>query len=118
MSYYITIELQLHPGTSISPEDRKGLKCNHNWNNIKKSYAQFVGKQYNITPDYSLLAPFPNQSNKSKSKTSQNQYSRPIRRPINQYNTRAYRRGGKTKKTKKNEKNITKRKPIKTLKKH
>jgi hypothetical protein len=112
LSYYITIELQLHPGTTLSPEDRKGLKCNHNWNNVKKSYAQFLGKQYNITPDYSLLAPFPNQSNKSKLKTSQNQYSRPIRRPINQNNTRAYRRGGKTKKY------IKKHKPKKTLKKH
>jgi hypothetical protein len=59
LSYYITIELQLHPGTSISPEERKGLKCNHKWNAIKQSYAQLVGKQYNITPDYSLLAPLP-----------------------------------------------------------
>jgi hypothetical protein len=61
LSYYITIELQLHPGTSISPQERKGLKCNHKWNAIKQSYAQLVGKQYNITPDYSLLAPLPKQ---------------------------------------------------------
>jgi len=59
LSYYITIELQLHPGTSISPEARKGLKCNHKWNAIKQSYSQFVGKQYNIKPDYSLIAPPP-----------------------------------------------------------
>ena len=105
LSYYITIELQLYPGTSISPEQRKGLKCNHKWNMVRNSYAQLVGKPYNIKPDYSLLAP-----------PKQNNYSRPIRRPINKYNTRAYRqnqyrRGGKTKKNKqKNKKHLKTRK--------
>ena len=111
LSYYITIELQLYPGTSISPEQRKGLKCNHKWNMVRNSYAQLVGKPYNIKPDYSLLAP-----PKQKTKPSQNNYSRPIRRPINKYNTRAYRqnqyrRGGKTKKNKqKNKKHLKTRK--------
>ena len=57
LAYYITIDLQLHPGTSITPEAKKMLNCNHKWNAIKKSYSQFVGKPYNITPDYSLLLP-------------------------------------------------------------
>ena len=84
LSYYITIELQLHPGTSISPQERKGLKCNHKWNAIKQSYAQLVGKQYNITPDYSLLAPLPKQNPNPNT---------------NQNVTRRY--GGKTKKARK-----------------
>ena len=86
LSYYITIELQLHPGTSISPEARKGLKCNHKWNAIKQSYSQFVGKQYNIKPDYSLIAQAPS----PKPNTNPNP---------NPNFTRKY--GGKTQKTRK-----------------
>ena len=59
LAYYITIELELHPGTTISPEEMKNYKCRQKWNSIRKAYADFIGKPYNIQPIY------PNQSIKN-----------------------------------------------------
>lgn len=44
--------MELHPGTTMSEEERKDLKCNTKWNAIRKSYADFVGKPYVIPPLY------------------------------------------------------------------
>jgi hypothetical protein len=57
IAYYITVDLQLYPGTKVPPELTKDLICNHKWNAIKKSYATLVGKPYNVQPIYSLLIP-------------------------------------------------------------
>jgi hypothetical protein len=45
-AYYITISLELYPGTSIPPEDEKGMSCNKKWNSIKKAYSEFTGSSY------------------------------------------------------------------------
>jgi hypothetical protein len=52
LSYIIDLYMELHPGTTMSEEERKGLKCNSKWNAIRKSYADFVGKPYVIPPLY------------------------------------------------------------------
>jgi hypothetical protein len=52
IAYYITIDMVLYPGTSISPEEIKTLKCQQKWNAIRKSYASFIGKPYVIPPVY------------------------------------------------------------------
>ena len=52
LSYIIDVYMELHPGTTMSEEERKGLKCNSKWNAIRKSYADFVGKPYIIPPLY------------------------------------------------------------------
>jgi len=52
LSYIIDIYMELHPGTTMSEEERKDLKCNSKWNAIRKSYADFVGKPYVIPPLY------------------------------------------------------------------
>ena len=52
LSYIIDVYMELHPGTTMSEEDRKGLKCNTKWNAIRKAYADFVGKPYVIPPLY------------------------------------------------------------------
>ena len=52
LSYIIDIYMELHPGTTMSEEERKELKCNSKWNAIRKSYADFVGKPYVIPPLY------------------------------------------------------------------
>jgi len=49
LAYYINIELELHPGTSISPEEMKNYKCKQKWNSIRKAYANFTGNPYLIT---------------------------------------------------------------------
>jgi hypothetical protein len=73
--------MQLKPGTSLTQEDIKNLKCNSKWNSVRKSYSELVGKPYVIPPVY------------------ENQV---INKTTNQNDTKKYRvRGGKRNKTKK-----------------
>ena len=53
LAYYISIDLELFPGTEMPEEEKKKLKCNKKWNNIRKAYAEFTGSKYIITPVYS-----------------------------------------------------------------
>jgi hypothetical protein len=52
LAYYITIDLELHPGTSITPEEIKNLKCRQKWNSVRKAWSNFTGKPYIIPPVY------------------------------------------------------------------
>ena len=52
LAYYITIYMELYPGTSIPPEEKSNLKCKSNWNSVRKAYADFLGKPYIIPPVY------------------------------------------------------------------
>ena len=52
LAYYITIYMELYPGTSIPPEEKANLKCKSKWNSVRKAYADFLGKQYIIPPVY------------------------------------------------------------------
>jgi len=52
IAYYITIEMELHPGTSISPEELDNIKCRQKWNAVRKAYSEFMGKKYIIPPVY------------------------------------------------------------------
>jgi len=45
-AYYVKIDLELYPGTTIKPEDLKDIGCNKKWNSIRKSFSEFTGKQY------------------------------------------------------------------------
>ena len=45
--------MELHPGTTIDPEEEKTLKCRQKWNKIRKAYSNFLGKPYIIPPVYS-----------------------------------------------------------------
>jgi len=68
LSYIIDVYMELHPGTTMSEEEKKSAKCNNKWNAIRKSYADFVGKPYVIPPLYKKY----NNNNKTV-KTSNNQ---------------------------------------------
>lgn len=52
LAYYITIEMELHSGTSLTPEEMKNYKCRQKWNSVRKAYADFTGKPYVIPPVY------------------------------------------------------------------
>ena len=56
ISYYITINMELHKGTTISPEERSNLKCKQRWNAVRKSYADMRGLNYVPLPDYSTIS--------------------------------------------------------------
>lgn len=43
LAYYITIDMELHPGTSITPQEQKVLKCRQKWNSVRKSLCGFRG---------------------------------------------------------------------------
>jgi hypothetical protein len=44
--------MELHPGTSLTPEQISKSKCNNKYNAIRKSFAEFTGKPYVIPPVY------------------------------------------------------------------
>ena len=96
LAYYITIDLQLHPGTTITPEELKDLKCAHKWNAVRKAWSEFTGTPYVIPPVYQTKT----LKNKEQNENNKTQY----KRPLPQNNTRKYRpkpnySGGKKNKT-------------------
>ena len=62
LAYYVTIDMEVHPGTSIKPEEMKTLKCQQKWNAIRKAYAGFDGKPYTIPPVYQTVKNKPNEA--------------------------------------------------------
>ena len=73
LAYYITIDMELKPGTSLSAEEIKNLKCNRKWNSIRKAYSEVIGKPYVIKPVYDKTnansKTLKNEENKIKNKT-------------------------------------------------
>ena len=84
LAYTITIDMELSPGTSLSPAELTHSKCNSKWNSIRKSWSELTGKPYVIPPVY-----------KNKEETNKTQNIRPDQ----QNNTRKYYKGGKHNKT-------------------
>jgi hypothetical protein len=52
IAYYISIDMELQEGTTLSEEDKKNIKCRVKWNAVRKAYAEFIGKPYTIAPLY------------------------------------------------------------------
>lgn len=52
IAYSITIDMELHPGTSLTPEEINESKCNSKYNAIKKAFSEFTGRPYQIPPVY------------------------------------------------------------------
>jgi hypothetical protein len=46
LSYYITVDLELYPGTEVSGIKKYSLKCNSTFERIRKSLADLFGYQY------------------------------------------------------------------------
>ena len=55
ISYEIKIEMQLFPGTTITPEQLKKMQCNAKYNSIWRNAAILTGSTYRPTPDYKLM---------------------------------------------------------------
>ena len=62
LAYYIVIDIDLHPGTTITPELKKELKCKNKWNAVRKAYSEFTGSPFSIKPSYNET----NKTNKNK----------------------------------------------------
>ena len=52
IAYTITIDMEVHPGTSLTPEQISESKCNNKYNAIRKAFSEFTGKPYVIPPLY------------------------------------------------------------------
>jgi len=52
LAYIITIDMELRPGTSLTPEQINNSKCNSRYNAIRKSYSTLTGTPYVIPPLY------------------------------------------------------------------
>jgi hypothetical protein len=46
LSYYVVVDLELFPGDKISDIDKRNLTCQIKFDNIRKSYADLLGYQY------------------------------------------------------------------------
>jgi hypothetical protein len=67
IAYSITIDMEVHPGTSLTPEQINQSKCKSKYNAIRKAFSEFTGKPYVIPPVYkkNIYVPVKN-SEKSK----------------------------------------------------
>jgi hypothetical protein len=90
LAYVITIDMELRPGTSLSPQELQNAKCNGKWNSIRKSWSELTGKPYVIPPIYNKTVKNKEEINKNK---TQNQKPVPQNNTRKQYNS--YYRGGK-----------------------
>lgn len=52
LSYYVTIDVELKRGTTLSKEELSTIKCRSSWNSIRRSYADLTGQKYVIPPVY------------------------------------------------------------------
>jgi hypothetical protein len=73
IGYYISIDMELQKGTSLSPEELSNAKCNRKWNSVRKAFADFTGMKYVIPPIYNNKTKKQNQSQNQKQNQKQKQ---------------------------------------------
>lgn len=83
MSYYIIVDLELFPGESISINEKKNLACQIQFDNIRKSYADFLGYQYQ--PSLLNTSIMPTSINTKSTSSNKN-----TTKKINKYNSSRY----------------------------
>ena len=79
IAYYIKIDMELYPGTSLPEDQLKDITCRQRWNTIQKSYSDFTGKKNKMMPDYELLKR-PEQKTRNKFKGGKNAKTKKMRR--------------------------------------
>jgi hypothetical protein len=100
--YYITIDMELQKGTSLSEEQLSDAKCRQKWNAVRKAYANFTGKKYVIPPVYDS-SKNKTQKQSLKTSTTTNTNNKPYRNnKTKKYNSSQVYQGGKQNRTIKN----------------
>ena len=72
LSYYVVVDLELFPGDKISDTDKRNLACQIKFDNVRKSYADFLGYQYQPSLLDTDVRPTSIDSKKSKSNLDNN----------------------------------------------
>jgi hypothetical protein len=77
LSYYVVVDLELFPGDKISDIDKRNLTCQIKFDNIRKSYADLLGYQYQPSLLNTNVIPsrIDNSSSSRKSTSSSNNNS-------------------------------------------
>ena len=88
ISYYITIDMELQRGTTLSSKDLSNSKCRQRWNAIRKSYANMRGLPYTILPDYNNLPS--SSSKKTTTSTVKNTTQKSTQQQFKNNKTRRY----------------------------
>ena len=70
LSYYVVVDLELFPGDKISDIDKRNLNCQIKFDNIRKSYADLLGYQYQPSLLNTNVMPSRIDSGKSSSSSS------------------------------------------------
>jgi hypothetical protein len=100
ISYYITIDMELQPGLTLTPKELKESLCRQKWNSVRKAYAGFTGQPYVIKPLYQM-----NKTTKNKEEQSTNKNNTQkggLRRILKTRKNKLYTLSSKKRKTIKN----------------
>ena len=100
ISYYITIDMELQPGLTLTPKELKESQCRQKWNSVRKAYAGFTGQPYVIKPLYQM-----NKTTKNKEEQSTNKNNTQkggLRRILKTRKNKLYTLSSKKRKTIKN----------------
>jgi hypothetical protein len=76
--YSVSLDLELKRGSPLTPDELKQSNCTQKWNTIRKSFANFTDKKYNIPPvyDYSNKQTLKNKSNNTNTNNNNNNITR------------------------------------------
>jgi len=76
---YISVEIYLVKGETLSPEDESNLKCQNNWNNVLEKFDKLTGREKRgILPDYTLEPTSKHESSKKPSGSSSSTSKEPV----------------------------------------
>ena len=107
IGYYISIDMELQKGTSLSPQELSHAKCNRKWNSVRKAFADFTGMKYVIPPVYNNKTQKQKQNQGETQNQTQN-VTKSNKDTINNETRKQNRSGGKRNKTIKTIKNYKK----------
>ena len=82
--YSISLDLELKKGSPLTPDELKQSNCTQKWNTIRKSFANFTDRKYNIPPvyDYSNKQTLKNKSNTNNVTRKNEQTNTIVSKPI------------------------------------
>jgi hypothetical protein len=79
--YSVSLEMELKKGSPLTPDELKQSNCAQKWNTIRKSFANFTDRKYNIPPVYKQTLKN-NTKNKSNNNTNNNTRKNGPSKPI------------------------------------
>lgn len=100
LSFYITVDLELFPGTSANMLQKSAVKCQSSFEKIREAYADIFGFQYRPAPmsesyNYTVKSSNENKDNENKGNENKDKNNNKTNKNIkyNKYNnkTRKYR---------------------------